>query len=145
MRKRTGAERAFMLWALRKILSEMARTGGHPLAFLVNPDTQNWKARRHADEHHPAVQAGHLTSFKSGAEERLALEDADRNQLKNWTVENKSRGGIAMSNAVEIGGIPVDLATAMAWERLELLPKGTVGAANAHPGWARAGGPDEAT
>jgi hypothetical protein len=55
------------------------------------------------------VHAGHLTSFKSGAEERLALEDADRNQFENWTVENKSRGGIAMSNAVEIGGIPVGL------------------------------------
>ena len=42
-------------------------------------------ARHHANEHAPAVQAGHLQSFHSGAPERLALEDADRNQLKNWT------------------------------------------------------------
>lgn len=77
-RQRTGLEEKFMRWAVQSILA-----GGptHPLTFLIDPVTRNWRARRHANEHVPAVQAGHLESFH-GAAERLALEDADQNQLK---------------------------------------------------------------
>jgi hypothetical protein len=82
------------------------------------------------------VQAGHLESFRSGAPERLALEDADRNQLKNWTVENRWRQGITMTTAVVFGGVPVEKATAEQWERLGLLPNGTTAKALPHPGWS---------
>jgi Bacterial toxin 5 len=102
----------------------------------VDPALRTWRARRHANEHAPAVQAGHLQSFHSGAPERLALEDADQNQMKNWTVENRWRQGITMTTAVEIGGVPVERATAERWERLSLLPKGTVAKAPSHPGWS---------
>lgn len=131
-RQRTGREAMFMRWALQEILAAGAM---HPLAFLVDPVTRNWRARWHANEHAPAVQAGHLQSFHSGAPERLALEDADQNQLKNWTVENRWRGGITLTTAVVIGGIPVEKATATLWERLSLLPEGTTMNARPHPGW----------
>jgi hypothetical protein len=121
-----------MRWALHRIL---AQGKSHPLFFLVDPVTNNWRARAHAEEHEPAVQAGHLSSFHSGAIERLALEDADYNQAKNWTIENRWRQGIVETTAVEIGGIPVERLTAAMWERLSLLPKGTLAAAHRHPGF----------
>jgi hypothetical protein len=86
------------------------------------------------------VQPGHLVSFHGLADvanERLALEDADFNQEKNYTVETHHRGGITMTTAILIGGIPVEVATAGMWERVgELKPTGIVAGAQSSPGWA---------
>ncbi len=129
-RPRTGLERKFEQWALRQILAGGA---DHPLANLVDFTLRNWRARRHGHEHAPAVQIGHLVSFHSGAPERLALEDADQNQFKNWTIENRWRQGIAITTAVLIGGVPVEKATAQRWERLGVLKPGTTAKARPIP------------
>jgi hypothetical protein len=139
-RKRTGAEDAFMTWALRKII---AQGSAHPLAFLIDWTKQNWisrygSRRKGSSEHAPGVQPGHLTSFHAGEPERLALEDADFNQEKNYQVETRWRGGIVKTTALTIGGIPVESATAEMWERVGfLVPKGIVKSAKPHLGWAK--------
>ncbi|WP_046863589.1 polymorphic toxin type 5 domain-containing protein [Microvirga massiliensis] len=139
-RKRTDAQRLFMEWALAKII---ARGEAHPLSFLVDLEAKNWKARhgsrrKNSKEDDVAVQAGHLISFKSGAPERLALEDADYNQEKNYTIECQRAGGIVITTAVSIEGIPVESATAQMWDRLGVLKtKGLVKSAPPHLGWAK--------
>jgi putative RNase toxin 5 of polymorphic toxin system len=145
-KQRTGAQEAFMRWALAAILAKP----GHPLGFLVDPVTKDWHSRlgsRHRDafrnEHFPAVQAGHLVSFHDlddVANERLALQDADFNQEQNYSVETHGRRGIVISPAIEIGGVPVELRTARMWENVGVLaPKGTVAKAKPHQGWALSG------
>lgn len=137
-RKRTGAEDAFMNWARARIV---ARGSAHPLAFLIDWTTGTWHSRlgsrrQNSRDDIAAVQPGHLTSFRSGAPERLALEDADFNQEKNYAIE--SRRGIVIASAVAIEGIPVESATAHMWDRVGVLrPKGLVNAAPPHPGWSR--------
>ena len=142
MGQRTGAGVAFMRWARQQIIA-----GGetHPLAFLIDWVRQDWLARHGsrragASEHLPAVQAGHLVSFHSLADvanERFALEDADFNQEKNYSVEMRHIGGFVETTAVEIGGVPVEVVTARMWENVNVLkPKGIVGKAATHPGWA---------
>ncbi len=145
-KQRTGAQDAFMRWALARILG----TPGHPLEFLVDPTTKDWHSRlgsRHRkalkNEQFSPVQAGHLVSFhglEEAAHERLALQDADDNQEQNYTIETSGRRGIVVATAVEIGGVPVELRTARMWENVGVLkPPGTVAAASPHPGWALSG------
>jgi hypothetical protein len=109
-------------------------TPGHPLTFLLTPDGQKYMGRRHGSEDSPSVQAGHGTSFHSGAPERLFIEDADFNQRSNWNGESK--GHIFEKHGVDIGGIPVESTTAYWWEKDGLLPPGTVEHAMPHPGWS---------
>jgi hypothetical protein len=144
-KQRTGAQETFMRWALARIVG----TKGHPLAFLVDPVTKTFHSQygtRHKlalkNEDHPPVQAGHLVSFHGlahASHERLALQDADFNQEQNYTAERPGIRAIVFSQAVEIGGIPVEGRTAQMWEDLHLLPKGSVAAAPASHGWARSG------
>jgi hypothetical protein len=149
--KRTGAQEAFMRWALQEILSR-SPIQPHTLSFLVNPTTKNWYGRHGSrredaqqNEHHPAVQAGHLITFAAlddTKNERLALQDADENQELNYTVESlrddkgQRVGAFAINRAVSVEGIPVMYATAKMWENTEMLPKGTLAGAQSHPGWA---------
>jgi hypothetical protein len=127
-----------MRWALQEILSRPP-TQRHTLSFLVNPTTKNWYGRygsRREDaqqnEHHPAVQAGHLVTFAA----------LDENQELNSSVESirddtgQRVGAFAINHAVSIEGVPVMYATAKMWEAAEMLPKGTLSAAQPHSGWA---------
>ena len=123
----------FMSDALDRILA----ADDHPLEFLVqrNPDDPSkgsWRGRSHLDDV-PAVQAGHLESRHSGAPERLAVEDAEYNQKASWRGERQ--GATFQKTAIEIDGVVVDRETARMWERLGLLPEGTVDSAPAHNGW----------
>ncbi len=149
--KRTGAQSAFMRWALQEILSRPPAQP-HALSFLVNPTTKKWYGRfgsrrkgAQQNEHHPPVQAGHLTTFAAlddAKNERLALQDADENQELNYSVESirddngRLIGAYAINHAVNIDGIPVMYATAKMWEATDMLPKGTLAAAQPHSGWA---------
>ncbi|MDB5770377.1 MAG: hypothetical protein JWM42_751 [Burkholderia sp.] len=141
-----------MRWALQEILARPPAQP-HVLSFLVNPTTKSWYGRygsrresAQQNEHHPAVQAGHLVTFAAlddTKNERLALQDADENQELNYTVESKRDdkgfriGAFAINDAVSIGGIPVMYSTAKMWEATDMLPKGTLADAEPHLGWAR--------
>lgn len=94
---------------LRVILSDPH----HPLRFLINPETRNWRARTHLSEE-PAVQAGHLTSRHSGEPERFAIEDAFFNQASSNRGE--TQGAVFYKQAVEIGGVPVETTTARLYQ-----------------------------
>jgi hypothetical protein len=138
--KRTGVEeRAFMRWALTVILS----TPNHPLLFLVDPSTKNWRSNlgsrdhRSTNEHNPAVQAGHLYTRRALSnvdDQRFALEDADQNLEANYIIERPGIGGIVDRPAVDIAGVPAMLATVLMWERLDLLKP--TGMRDPHLGWA---------
>jgi Bacterial toxin 5 len=91
----------------------------HPLRFLINPKTQNWRARSHLSQD-PTVQAGHLTSRHSGEPERFAIEDAFFNQASSN--KGETQGAIFRKQAVEIGGVPVELRTALQYQRLGKIP-----------------------
>jgi hypothetical protein len=138
--KRTGVEeRAFMRWALTTIVS----AENHPLLFLVDPSTKDWRSNlgsrdhRSTNERNPAVQAGHLYTRRALSDiddQRFALEDADQNLEANYGIERHGIGGILDRPAVDIVGVPAMLATVMMWERLDLLkPKGM---RTPHSGWA---------
>jgi RHS repeat-associated protein len=101
-----------------RMLRLIRGTPGHPLKFLVHPETGRWRARSHLSEE-PGVQAGHLTSRHSGAPERFALEDAFMNQVSNWRGE--TQGAIFRKPAVDIEGVPVELTTAQIWQKAGLL------------------------
>jgi Bacterial toxin 5 len=142
-RERSNAERNFRAYALRHIRRELIKDPNYVLGKLVTVDkdatgqpdwsTIRWKDASHLSESE-GVQAGHLDSFLSGLAERLALEDSYFNQNSSWTAESK---GVALSKlAVVIGGLPVELRTAIMWERVGLLPKGTVAKAVASQGWS---------
>jgi hypothetical protein len=108
--KRTGVEeRAFMRWALTKILV----ADNHPLLFLVDPSTKDWRSNlgsrdhRSTNEHNPAVQAGHLytrRALNDIDDQRFALEDADQNLEANYRIERPGIGGIVDRPAVDIMG-----------------------------------------
>jgi Bacterial toxin 5 len=72
----------------------------------------------------PIVQVGHQGAFAAGVPERLMLEDAGLNQHSGRTIESK--GAYSFKDAVMIGEVPVDVASAQQWERLGLLRRGTV-------------------
>ena len=108
----------------------------HPLRFLLD-GRDEWLSREKYSGV-PTVQAGHMISKHSQLPERLALEDSTFNQ---WSSNRgESQGAIFWKPAVDIGGVPVDRRTAMLWEAAGKLPVGTVGAAEAHEGWAPASG-----
>lgn len=121
-----AANREFM----SDMLERIAADAEHPLRFLVDDD--GWLSRR-ADADDPTVQAGHLVSRHSGAEERFALEDSSYNQVSSNRGE--TQGYIFVKDAVEIGGVPVERRTAEMWERTGLLEAGTVERAERHDGW----------
>jgi hypothetical protein len=125
---------AFMRHALVQIMAGYPPGTTHPLIFLVDLSTRNWKARQ-LYTLDPTVQAGHLTSRHSGEPERLALEDSMFNQMSSHVGESK--GAIFFKSAVLIGNVPVELRTARMWERLGALPQGTVDIAAVSSGWTR--------
>ena len=118
----------FMDVQLKKILADE----NHPLRFLIDEKTGNWKSRS-AFSQDPTVQAGHLISRHSGEPEFFALEDSFFNQLSNW--KGETQGVIFGKGAVEIGGVPVELRTAYGWEQAGELPVGTVDKAVRSGGW----------
>jgi hypothetical protein len=126
-RPRTSLQARFMEYARRTILGAKH----HPLAFLLDSDG-NWCSRTHLSEE-PTVQAGHGTSFHSGAPEALALEDSFFNQVSNWKGER--HGVVFEKPMVEIGELPVELRTAEMWESLGKIARGTVANASPHSGW----------
>jgi hypothetical protein len=98
-------------------------------------DTQT--GRYEGNETGPTIQIGHQGAFAGGAPEQFMIEDADLNQLGGNVIESKgtkadpSKGTKAepvssYKEAVLIDGVPVDVASAQQWERLGLLPPGTV-------------------
>jgi hypothetical protein len=113
--------RTFMNEMLRKILN----TPNHPLRMLVDPAKGNWLSRQKYS-HDPSVQAGHLSSLHSGAQERLALELGFLNQWASNVGE--TQGAIFHKSAVNILGIPVEYRSA---RLLGVLPKEPT----LHPGW----------
>ena len=117
---------------MNRQLQTILRNPNHPLQFLINPATRYWFGRVQGLEV-PAVQAGHAESLYSEAPERLFLEDADFNQTSNWVGESK--GAVFQKGGIVIGGVPVERSTAMMWQRLGLLPGGTVESSPSHPGW----------
>ncbi len=125
--------RAFAHAALQAIRN----TPGHLLKFLL--DGSDWRkttrvtrqgntqvGRYEGNEHGVVVQIGHRTARMSGAAEQFGLEDADFNQVDNNVIE--SVGNISQKLSIVIQGVTVDIRSAMHWERLELLPRGTVAA-----------------
>lgn len=110
----------------------------HPLSFLVDYSTGNWKSRRH-DTPDIGVQAGHTRSRRSldpDKPETVALEDALFNQIDGWTTESTRVRGYMIKPAIEIDGVPVNLASAQNWEKAGLLPQGTVQNSPRHPGYS---------
>jgi hypothetical protein len=146
VRNKAAADR-FLREQLRKISDPK-----HPLHFLVErktgPDGKplvsskgdplfEWRkttrttesgkvqaGRYQANEAGVTVQVGHQSAFASGAPEQFMLEDADLNQLTGQVIESK--GALSAKPAVVIEDVPVELESAAQWERLELLPQGTV-------------------
>ncbi len=137
--RQRSSTRSFLRTTLRAISNP-----NHPLHFLVEAVQQPGKKTRYdwrkttritqsgtvqtgryeGNEQGVVIQVGHQGAFASGVAEQFTLEDADLNQLTGQTTE--SRGAYSFKAAVLIGGVPVDLESALLWERLGLLPKGTV-------------------
>jgi hypothetical protein len=127
----------------REALEEAVHSAGREAADASADAAAKWLGRIHGREV-PSVQAGHVTSRHSGLEERLAIEDADQNQLTNWVGESK--GVIFEKQAVEIDGAIIDRATAMQHARVieeaaresgrePRLTVRMVKDAPLHPGW----------
>lgn len=125
---------------MREMLGTISASPGHPLEKLIEcvmtaDGAENRWLSRQADSDLPTVQAGHLISRHSRREERFALEDSSYNQVSSNRGE--TQGAIFFKDAVDIGGVPVELRTALMWERAGLLPTGTVENAPPHLGWTR--------
>lgn len=141
-RTRGSNTKRFMTMALRHIAQQLQKDPKYILAFLVEWDTGpngqpdwstvRWRSRTHLSQE-PTVQAGHLTSFHSGAEELLALEDSWFNQVSSQRGE--TQGAIFHKSAVVLGGLPVEYRTAKMWESVLKWPPGTVDDAPASLGW----------
>jgi hypothetical protein len=109
-----------------------------------------WRGRRRNMQSVPAVQAGHRLSDwwikMLNKPDRLAIEDADFNQLAGNVVE-AGRKAFADRESVMIGGVTIDLATAQLYAKDPLFPKLTpemVENAPRVPGWAPRGPMDSA-
>jgi hypothetical protein len=128
---------------LNKIVISINNGEGHRLAFLVEQQadgTYKWSSRKIMEQYKVAWQAGHLDALKTGAPERLAIQDADANWADGTYIEGARKNGknlgiTASYEAIEIDGCPVERNTAMMWERLGLLPPGTVENSVTHTGW----------
>jgi hypothetical protein len=99
-----------------------------------------WRGRFRSMQSVPGLQAGHRRSAfrirKTGERDRLAIEDADYNQVASNTME--SSGIWADRESVVIDGVVVDLATARMWARQREFPRLTpemVEKAPRHQGW----------
>jgi hypothetical protein len=127
--------RKFMDEQLKTILADKE----HRLSFLVDREAGKWRATMPRHEHAPAVQAGHKVSLHSeipehvASPERLFLEDADQNWSDGIYLERK--GTVHERTGVMIDGVPVERGTAIRWERLDLMEKGTVEVAPQSEGW----------
>jgi RHS repeat-associated protein len=120
--------------AARRRMEKIIRsTPGHLLAPLINPATGKFWSGRHGEFELPAVQMGHGESLFSSGRHSLLLEDADFNQLSNWTGESQGVG--FEKPGVTLMGIPVELRTARLLERQLQWPAGTVDAAPPTKGW----------
>jgi RHS repeat-associated protein len=138
--------KAFMDWALARILAGCDGQP-HPLEFLVDKSTGDWKSRAKYSLDMPAVQAGHLLTEARREDwndatggkipELLAVEDATFNQWSNNKGETQK--GIFFKDAIDICGVPVERRSALEYESAGLLPKGTVKAASPSAGWGAAG------
>jgi GH24 family phage-related lysozyme (muramidase)/nucleoid-associated protein YgaU/uncharacterized protein YbjQ (UPF0145 family) len=134
--------RRFMSEQLNTILTAIDQKGSHPLAFLVDPKTRNWRNRspeNREDVKESGVQAGHLVSFHSlenSEPERLAVEDAWYNW---WSSLGESKGEIHTKKSIDIGGVIVEKNSAQYWENTGKLPKGTVSGAKEVEGWTAPG------
>ena len=124
----------FREWVIDRIVAQP----GHPLEFLLDARTGN--LRRAGSQSHwdladsIGADAMHVESRWLLGDERLALGDSWLNRaLDNATLE--SRGGAVVNEVIEIGGVPVELRSALLWERNGLLPRGTAAAARRHGGW----------
>ncbi len=103
----------------------------HPLYFLVDPLTRNWRSRRADNEF--GVQPGHTLSHKDYGF-AFALEDAMHNQRFRGDLIESSGGG-AWSAAIVIDGVYIDLWTANRYEGAGYLPKGTCKKSRMSVGW----------
>src|SRR5687768_15069615 len=97
----------------QEMLSRIVADPNHRLGFLVDRQAGTWRAISHLAEE-PAMQAGHLRSghavAREGGRSALAVEDAEYNQKASWRGERQ--GAIFEKKAVDIDGVPVELATA---------------------------------
>ncbi|WP_404790393.1 polymorphic toxin type 5 domain-containing protein [Altericista sp. CCNU0014] len=121
---------------MKKQLDTILANPNHPLSFLVNYSTRNWKSRSLYSQN-IGVQAGHTQSrwsLNPRQRETVALEDALDNQLDSRITE--SRGGFIRKSVVEIGGVPVMRSSAQTWESAGFLPRGTVQNAPYHFGYS---------
>lgn len=124
--------------------SDAATTdAGGSRAPKASGEDPNWVARRHGMDA-PAVQAGHRISRwftrKTGGVEEFAVEDADLNQLSNWTLETAKKGGVSQKSTILVRGLYVDRDSALLWagnETGELtgLTKQFVQSFKEVPGW----------
>jgi hypothetical protein len=120
-------------------LKTILKNPNHPLKFLVDPKTRNWRGRFPKSDVAPSAQAGHATTRASGAAERFLLEDADFNQL---TASSEAKGVIFAKEGVDIGGVHVERRTALQYENMvdpstsrPYLAPGTVANAPSTLGW----------
>jgi len=98
----------------------------HPLHFLLN------EGKLVED-----VDAGHTMMHASGRREMLALEDRSLNRNSYQELQDLRQGEPRRKEAIEIGGVTVELNSAKKWENEGNLPKGTVENALSRPGWTK--------
>jgi hypothetical protein len=114
-----AASVAFARDAERTIAKEATKTEKHPLDFLLDPATKEFRSRQRANDAAPAVEVGHEVSHSARTDERFMLEDADFNDWSNRYAESK--GNAIVKEPVDIGGVLVERRSARMWERLGLL------------------------
>ena len=123
-------------WAIDRILEHP----GHPLESLLDETTGGLRAapsRFHADlADSLGVDAVHMESRWAGGPERLALGDSWLNRAVDAAgLEHRARGGFAVNEAIDIGGVAVEKRSALLWESKGLIPRGTVANSRPHAGW----------
>jgi hypothetical protein len=123
----TGTRQQFR----REILSVLRKNPDHPMRFLLDAkgNFKRLTSRAHAEliDNPQVWEAAHIMSSKLGGE-RLMIQTAWENQVQNVTVEGL-RGvgaGVLAQPVIDIGGFPVARASALWWESIGMLPRGTV-------------------
>ena len=109
---------------LRRRAAQIIRsTPGHPLSFLLSPGGDLWPTQQKGQsmpviiEDPRLVQAGHITSNKAGGPERVMIQLAWTNQRLGATVERTAGAYVQDQVVVSIGGIAVELGTALFWDQ----------------------------
>jgi hypothetical protein len=107
----------------RRQVLKLAQKAGSDISFLINPTTKRYWGRptgwdmSYLQSHPEIWEAAHVISDKSGQPGPLIVMSAYYNQLAAQTVEG--RHGlelyVKLSEALEIGGVLVDPATARDW------------------------------